>query len=65
MAKAAKTFASKALKQSEKADVKHIRVIRSVKNPETGGTKFLDRVISISAEGDLKEHVAKFLNKAY
>lgn len=63
MAKVAKSFASKVLGNEEKVGLKHVRVIRSVKNPATGGTKFLDRVIGVSVEGNLKDHVGKFLKE--
>ncbi len=63
MAKAAKSFASKAHGLDDKSGMKHVRVIQSVKNPATGGVKFLDRVIAVPEEGDLKNHVGKFLKE--
>ncbi|MFC1481513.1 hypothetical protein ACFL6E_04615 [Candidatus Neomarinimicrobiota bacterium] len=64
MAKATKTFASKVHGLDEKVGMKHVRVIQSVKNPATGGVKFMDRVIAVPEEGDIKDHVGKFLKEA-
>jgi len=64
MVKAAKTFAGKVHGLDSKTTVKHVRVIYSMKNPATGGVKFLDRVIAVPEEGDLKNHVGKFLKEA-
>jgi hypothetical protein len=63
MVKAAKTFAGKVHAMDNKATLKHVRIIQSVKNPVTGGVKFLDRVIAVPEEGNLKDHVGKFLKE--
>jgi hypothetical protein len=63
MAKAAKSFASKVHGAEEVAAMKHVRVIQSVKNPDTGGVKFQDRVIAVPEDGALKDHVGRFLKE--
>ncbi len=59
MAKAPKTFASKALKGEQKIEKRQIRVIKSAVDPNTGNVKFQDRMYSIPGDGDLDQHLAK------
>ncbi len=61
MAKTPKTFAEKSLKDTSKQIAKRVRIIRSVKDPDTGNVKFLDRMESIPADGDVGSHVSKLL----
>lgn len=59
MAKAPKSFASKALKGEQKIEKRQIRVIKSVVDPSSGTVKFLDRMYSIPGDGNLDQHLAK------
>lgn len=61
MAKAQKTFASKAIKSEEKAEKRQIRLIRSIADPNTGTVKFLDRMVSVPGDGNLDAHLAKLM----
>ncbi len=63
MAKTIKSFANKVHGTEVKSSLKHVRVIQSVKNPATGGVKFMDRIIAIPEDGALKDHVGKFLKE--
>ena len=62
MAKAPKSFSDK-LNKKAADQTKMIRVIRSVQDPDTGGTRFLDNMTEIPSEGKVDEHVKNFLNK--
>ncbi len=61
MAKAQKTFASKAIKGEEKTEKRQIRLIRSIADPNNGTVKFLDRMVSVPGDGDLDAHLAKLM----
>ena len=62
MAKGAKSFSDKLKKKSE-TQTKRIRIIRSVKSPDTGAVRFLDNMAVIPSEGDIGEHVKKHLQE--
>lgn len=61
MAKAPKTFASKAIKSEVKVEKRQIRLIRSITDPNTGTVKYLDRMVSVPGDGDLDSHLAKLM----
>ena len=63
MAKAAKSFSDKLKRKGATKSVKHVRVIRSVKDPENGAIRFLDRIASIPLEGNLDEHLRKLVQE--
>ncbi len=60
MAKGKTSFAEKALEQRErKAATRHVRVIRSVKDPDTGSVRFSDRMVAVPADANLDEYFRK------
>jgi hypothetical protein len=61
MAKAQKTFASKATKHEAKAEKRQIRLIRSIADPNTGTVKYLDRMVSVPGDENLDSHLAKLM----
>lgn len=61
MAKASKSFSDKLKSKGAAKGVKHVRIIRSVKDPENGAIRFLDRIASIPLEGNLDEHLRKLV----
>ena len=63
MAKAAKSFSDKLKRKGTTKSVKHVRVIRSVKDSENGAIRFLDRIASIPLEGNLDEHLRKLVQE--
>lgn len=62
MAKGAKSFSDKLKKQNE-SQTKRIRIIRSVKSPDTDAIRFLDNMVVIPADGNVGEHVKKHLQE--
>ncbi len=60
MAKGQKSFAEKARKQAERKEgMQHVRVIKSVKDPDTGAVRFLDRVVAVPGGANMDEHLSK------
>ncbi len=64
MAKGQRSFADKARKQAERKEGKqHVRVIKSVKDPDTGAVRFSDRVVAVPADANMDEHLSKVLKE--
>ncbi len=62
MAKEQKTFAEKARKHAERKEgMQHVRVIKSVKDPDTGAVRFSDRVVAVPGGVNMEEHMSKVL----
>ena len=57
MAKALKSFAEK-LKGSG-SDKKQVRVIKSVRDPETGAVRFEDRMVGVPTDADVAQYIAE------
>ncbi len=57
MAKAQKSFADK-LKGSG-SEKKQVRVIRSVRDPETGAVRFEDRMVGVPVDADVATYIAE------
>ena len=62
MAKGTKSFSDK-LKKKNETQTKRIRIIRSVKSPDTDAVRFLDNMVVVPAEGNIGEHVKKHLQE--
>lgn len=58
MAKGAKTFTDKLTKKGT-AQKKRIRIIRSVRNPNTGSLHFLDNMADLPDDGNIDEQLKK------
>ena len=62
MSKAQKSFSEKAkTKGTARAEKRQVRVIRSMKDPQTGTVKFLDRMESVPPGGNLDESLSKLV----
>lgn len=58
MAKGQTSFAEKAKKAADrKSDMRHVRVVKSVQNPETGSIRFSDRMVAVPSDVDLDEYL--------
>lgn len=57
MAKAQKSFAAKL--KGGGADKKQVRVIRSVRDPETGFVRFEDRMVGVPIDADVATYIAQ------
>ncbi len=64
MAKGGRTFADKARKHAErKAEDQHVRVIRSIKNPNTGAVKFSDLVVTVPHDADQDKYLSEVVEE--
>jgi len=64
MAKGQRSFADKARKQAERKEkTQHVRVIKSVKDPDTGAVRFLDHVVAVPGGANMDEHLSKVLEE--
>lgn len=64
MAKGRRTFADKARKHAErKAERQHVRVIKSVTDPNTNAVRFSDRVVAVPADANLDEYLSKVVEE--
>ena len=63
MVKGSRSFADKLKGKSIAKDTKHVRIIRSVKNPANGAIRFLDKIVKVPLEGELDEHLRKLLEE--
>ncbi len=64
MAKVQKSFAEKARKHSERKEgIQHVRVIKSIKDPDTGAVRFSDRVVAVPGGANMDEHLSKVLEE--
>ena len=64
MAKGQRSFADKARKHAERKEkTQHVRVIKSVRDPDTGAVRFLDRVVSVPGGTNMDEHLSKVLEE--
>lgn len=62
MAKGGRTFADKARKHAErKAEDQHVRVIKSVKDPDTGAVRFSDLVVTVPHDANLDKYLSEFV----
>ncbi len=62
MAKEQKSFAEKARKHAERKEgIQHVRVIKSVEDPDTGAVRFSDRVVAVPGGSNMDEHLNKVL----
>ena len=64
MVKAPRSFADKLKGKSAAKDSKHVRVIRSVKDPASGAIRFLDKIVKVPMEGNLDEHLRELLEES-
>ena len=65
MAKAPKSFADKAKQaDSKKAAKRHVRIIRSFKDPAKGAVRFLDGMVAVPGDADLDAHLLKVVEEA-
>jgi hypothetical protein len=56
MAKGRTSFAEKAKKAGKrKTEMRHVRVVKGVKTPETGTIRFSDRMVAVPSDADLDE----------
>ena len=58
MVKGIRSFTDKLTKKSE-SQKKRIRIIRTVKDPGTGGVRFLDNMADLPADGNIGELLKK------
>lgn len=58
MAKGTKSFTDKLSKKGE-SQKKRIRIIRAVKDQETGGVRFLDNMADLPADGNIDDQLKK------
>ena len=66
MAKGSKSFSDKMSKGKNKGpERKQIRVILGVKDPDNGAIRFVDRMTSISTEGNLDENLKKVIDQSF
>lgn len=64
MAKGKRSFADKVRKHAErKAERQHVRVIRSVRDPDTGAVRFSDRVVAVPSDANMDEYLSKVVNE--
>ncbi len=63
MAKGSKTFSDKLKGKDAAKGSRHVRVIRSVKDPENGAIRFLDQIAKVPQEGEIADHLSKFLKE--
>lgn len=60
MAKRSKSFADKARRHAErKAEMRHVRVVKSMKDPDTGAVRFSDRMVSVPSDANMEEYLNK------
>lgn len=56
--KGQKSFADKARKAAEKkAEAKPVLVIKSIKDPKTGSTKFTNRIVAVPLDADMDTYL--------
>ena len=64
MAKGQRSFADKARKHAErKVGTQHVRVIKSVRDPDTGAVRFSDRIVSVPPDANIDERLSKVLEE--
>jgi|GEM_PF-5913336 len=64
MAKGQRSFADKARKHAERKEkTQHVRVIKSVRDPDTGAVRFLDHVVAVPGDANMDEHLSKVLEE--
>ena len=62
MGKTSKSFAEKAKKAGgTQAETKQVRVIRSMKDPNSGVVKFFDRMETVADGGQLDKHLRELV----
>ena len=62
MGKTQKSFADKANKTSRtQAKTRQVRVIRSIKDPESGAVKFFDRMERVADGGQLDKNLSELV----
>ena len=63
MAKGKRSFADKVRKHAErKTERQHVRVIRSVRDPDTGAVRFSDCVVAVPSDVNMDEYLSKVVN---
>lgn len=64
MAKGKRSFADKVRKHAErKVERQHVRVIRSVRDPDTGAVRFSERVVAVPSGANMDEYLSKVVNQ--
>ena len=64
MAKRSKSFAEKASRHAErKAEKRNVRVVKSVKDPDTGAVRFFDRMVAVPGDANIDEYLSKVLEE--
>ena len=62
MGKTHKSFADKAKKTvAKQAETRQVRVIRSMKDPESGAVKFFDRMERVADRGQLDKNLSELV----
>ena len=64
MAKGQTSFSDKAKKAAErKIEKRHVRVIKSVKDADTGAIRFSDRMVPIPSDEDMDAYLSKVVSE--
>ena len=64
MAKGRRTFVDKVRKHAErKAERQHVRVIKSLRDPNTNAVRFTDRVVAVPSDANLDEYLSKVVEE--
>ncbi len=64
MAKGQRSFADKASRHAErKAEKRNVRVVKSVKDPDTGVVRFSDRMVAVPSDANIDGYLSKVLEE--
>ena len=64
MVKGRRSFADKVRKHAEhKAESQHVRVIKSVRDPDTGAVRFSDRIVAVPSDAKMDEYLSKVVKE--